>query len=314
MRKIVIPGGTGQLGEALRRAFVACGDQVVILGRHARDGVVAWDGKSLGPWAAELDGADVVINLAGRTVNCRYTKDNLKQMMESRVDSTKVVGAAIAQCVKPPKLWLQMSTATIYAHRFDAANDEATGIIGGNEPDVPAYWAFSVEIGKAWEAAQANAETPATRKVALRSTMVMTPDRDGIFDVLVGLTRKGLGGAIGGGKQFISWIHETDFIAATNFLIDHEDIRGAVNLAAPTPLPQREFMNHLRAALGIRIGLPATKWMAEIGAFALRSDTELTLKSRRVVPQRLLDHGFNFAFPTWDIAATDLVASWRKQR
>ncbi|MCA9624955.1 MAG: DUF1731 domain-containing protein, partial [Myxococcales bacterium] len=213
-----------------------------------------------------------------------------------------------------PRAWLQMSTATIYAHRFDAPNDEATGIIGGDEPDVPDYWGFSVKIAKNWEQAQAEAATPDTRKVALRAAMVMSPDRDGIFDVLFGLTRMGLGGAIAGGRQYVSWIHERDFVAAVRLLIAREDLDGPVNLAAPHPLPQREFMAALREAGGIRIGLPATAWMAEIGAFFMRSDTELTLKSRRVVPGRLLAEGFTFAFPEWPAAALDLVARWREGR
>src|SRR5262249_3897482 len=148
---------------------------------------IAWDGRTLGPWANEIDGADAVINLAGRNVNCRYSDANKRAMMSSRVDSTRAVGLAIARAARPPRVWLQMSTATIYAHRFDAANDEATGRIGGDEPDAPAAWRFSIEIARAWEGAQVEAATPATRKVAMRAAMVMSPDRGGIFDVLLGL-------------------------------------------------------------------------------------------------------------------------------
>jgi hypothetical protein len=273
--KIVIPGGTGQIGGVLSRALLAQHHEVVVLSRGGRGGrggtsdarIVAWDGRTLGPWASELDGADAVINLAGRSVNCRYTAANLEAMMSSRVDSTRAVGAAIAAAARPPRVWLQMSTATIYAHRFDAANDEATGLIGGDEPDAPAAWRFSIDIAKAWEQAQAEAATPATRKVALRSAMVMSPDRGGIFDVLLGLTRRGLGGTIAGGRQWMSWIHEGDFARAVALLIERDDISGPVNLAAPGPLPQREFMAALRAAWGTRVGLPATRWMAAIGAF-----------------------------------------------
>jgi len=207
--KVVIPGGTGQIGAILARRFASRGDDVVVLSRGGQSParIVAWDGRTLGDWAAEIDGADVVINLAGRTVNCRYTDENLKAMMDSRVDSTRVVGQAIERSQRPPPVWLQMSTATIYAHRFDAANDEDTGRIGGDEPDVPAYWKFSVDIAKAWEKTQAEAATPRTRKVALRTAMVMSPDTDGIFDVLLGLAKKGLGGPIAGGQQYMSWIH-----------------------------------------------------------------------------------------------------------
>ncbi|MDX8048714.1 TIGR01777 family oxidoreductase [Lentzea sp. BCCO 10_0798] len=305
--KIVIPGGTGQVGGVLTRAFKAAGHEVVIIGRSTG---VRWDGHTLGRWADEIDGADVVINLAGRSVSCRYTAENLQQMMRSRVDSAPVVGEAIAKAANPPGVWLQMSTATIYAHRFDAANDEETGVLGGREPDVPGYWTYSVEIAKRWEAELDEADTPATRKVALRAAMVMSPDRGGVFDYLSWLARLGLGGPVAGGHQYVSWIHDDDFVRAVALLI-REPIAGAVNLAAPNPVPQREFMRELRQAWHVPVGLPATSWMAEIGAFAIRSDTELLLKSRRVVPGRLLQAGFEFHFPNWREAAQNLAESRR---
>jgi uncharacterized protein (TIGR01777 family) len=311
--KIVIPGGTGQVGGVLSRALRARGHDVVVLSRGGTSDarVVPWDGRTVDAWASEVDGAGVVINLAGRSVNCRYTEANLQAMMSSRVDSTRAVGVAIAQATQPPRVWLQMSTATIYAHRLDAPNDEATGRIGGDEPEVPGYWRRSVEIAQAWERTQEEASTPRTRKVALRTAMVMSPDRGGIFDVLLGLTRWGLGGAIAGGQQYVSWIHDRDFVRAVELLIERDDVEGPVNLAAPGPLPQRDFMAALRAAWGRRVGLPATGWMAEIGAFFLRTDTELLLKSRRVIPGRLLDAGFSFELPGWPVAARDLVERWR---
>lgn len=312
--KVVIPGGSGEVGTVLRRWFVERGDEVVILSRSGPAGeradadyrVVQWDGEHLGAWADELDGADVCVNLAGRSVDCRYTDENMRQMMDSRVNSTRVVGEAIADADDPPEVWLQMSTATIYAHRFDAANDEATGVIGGDEPDVPDYWGFSVEIAKRWEQTQREASTPETRKVAMRTAMVMSPSESSVFGMLLRMTRLGLGGAIGGGEQYVSWIHERDFCRAVQFLIDHP-VEGPVNLAAPQPLPQREHMRVLRDAAGVSIGLPATRWMASIGAFFLRTDTELILKSRRVVPGRLLEEGFSFDFRAWEDAADDLV-------
>jgi uncharacterized protein (TIGR01777 family) len=229
------------------------------------------------------------------------------------VESARVVGEAIAAAARPPKVWLQMSTATIYAHRFDAANDEHDGLIGGDESGVPGYWAYSTEIARQWEATQERAATPDTRKVALRSAMVMSPDRGGVFDVLSWLTRLGLGGPVAGGRQYVSWIHDRDFVRAVRFLIDRDDLAGAVNLAAPDPLPQREFMRVLRSAWRTPVGVPATRWMAEIGAFAIRSDTELLLKSRRVVPRRLIDAGFGFDCPDWPTAAADLVPRRRRQ-
>jgi uncharacterized protein (TIGR01777 family) len=306
--KVVISGGTGQIGTILNRALTAAGHDVVVLTREpVREREIRWDGETLGPWAEEIDGSDIVVNLAGCSVSCRYTTANLRAMMDSRVHSAQVVGEAIAAAVRPPRVWLQMSTATVYSHRFDAPNDETTGVLGGTEFGAPAYWAYSVEIAKAWERAQEQAETPHTRKVALRSAMVMSPDRGGVFDVLLRLTRLGLGGPVAGGAQYVSWIHDRDFVRAIEFLADRDDLTGPVNLAAPAPLPQRTFMRVLRAAWGVPVGLPATKWMAELGAFALRSDTELLLKSRRVVPGRLLEAGFVFDHAQWPEAADDLV-------
>jgi uncharacterized protein (TIGR01777 family) len=305
--KVVIPGGTGQLGGVLSRSFRAQGHEVVLIGRNGAAGVVPWDGRSAGPWIDVIDGADVVVNLAGRSVNCRYTEANRRAMMDSRVDSTRALGLAIENARRPPPVWLQMSTATIYAHRLEAPNDETTGRMGGDEPDAPRDWRFSIDIARAWESAQQQANTPRTRKVALRAAMVMSPDPGGILDVLLGLVRAGLGGAIAGGWQFVSWIHEGDFVRAVEFLVGRENITGAVNLAAPNPLPQREFMAALRDAAGVRVGLPAARWMVAIGAFFLRTETELVLKSRRVVPGRLLDAGFSFEFPEWPLAARDLL-------
>jgi uncharacterized protein (TIGR01777 family) len=302
--KVVIPGGSGHLGTVLARSLARDGHQVVILTRTPGRGV-QWDGRTLGPWTTELAGADVVINLAGRSVNCRYNARNRKEIIASRVESTRVIGEAIARSVWPPRVWLQASTATIYAHRFDAANDESTGIIGGEE------WRFSIDVAKAWERALDEADTPLTRKVKLRSAIVMSPDRGGPFDALLGLVRHGLGGRAGDGKQYVSWIHYRDFISALRWIIEHDELAGAINVSAPDPLPNAEFMRELRAAWGIGFGLPATHWMLEAGALALRTETELILKSRRVIPARLLASGFTFEHPTWPAAARDLCARWR---
>jgi uncharacterized protein (TIGR01777 family) len=312
--KIVIPGGTGQVGQALSRAFLVDGHDVVILSRQPANSparVVAWDGKTLGDWADEIDGADVVVNLAGRSVNCRYTDRNRRLIMDSRVRSTRVLGEAMARAVRLPRVWLQASTATIYCHRYEAANDEATGILGGTEDDAPDTWRFSIDVAKAWERAAREAAPPATRLVLLRSAMTMSPDRGGVFDVLLRLVRFGLGGRHGNGRQYISWIHDDDFVRALYWLIDHEELSGPVNLAAPNPVPNAEFMRALREAWGTRVGLPATEWMLEIGTFLMRSESELVLKSRRVAPRRLLESGFEFAHPAWPEAARDLCWRWR---
>jgi uncharacterized protein len=313
--KVVIPGGSGLLGTRLADRFAAGGHDVVVLSRGSDGGAtrsVYWDGKTLGPWAQELDGADVLINLAGRSVNCRYNARNRREIMDSRVESTRVLGEAVAAAAKPPATWLHASTATIYAHRYDAPNDERTGIIGGDEPGVPETWRFSIDVAKAWERELDAAETPRTRKVAMRTAMVMSPDRGSVFDVLLGLVRRGLGGKVGDGRQFISWLHYDDFARAVDWLIEHDELSGAVNLAAPNPLPQAEFMRMLRKAWGARFGLPATTWMLEIGTFFMRTESELILKSRRVLPARLLEAGFEFSHPAWPEASEALCREWRQ--
>jgi uncharacterized protein (TIGR01777 family) len=314
-RRIVIPGGSGQVGTVLARHYHTRGDDVVVIARRNQPGspwrTVEWDGCTLGGWAHEVDGADIVINLAGRSVNCRYNAANRREIKESRVVTTKLVGQAIAQAARPPRIWMNASTATIYRHVFDRAMDESTGELGGNEPDAPETWMFSIDVAKSWEEAFFSAPAASARKIALRSAMVMSPDRGGIFDTLLGLVRRGLGGASGSGKQYVSWIHDRDFIQALDFLIEHEDFEGVANVASPNPLPNREFMAALRQAWGIKIGLPATAWMLEIGAIFLRTETELILKSRRVIPGRLLAGGFQFEFLDWAGAARDLVRRWK---
>src|SRR5262245_7307175 len=315
--KFVIPGGSGQVGTLLSRAFVADGHEVVVLSRHPRTSLwreVAWDAQNPGDWAAEFDGADAVFNLAGRGVNCRYNARNRSLIMDSRVNSTRAVGAAVARSTRPPRVWLQMSTATIYAHRYDAANDEASGICGGAEADAPNTWRFSIDVARSWERAAEEAIVPQTRRVLLRSAMVMSPDRDGVFDVLLGLVRRGLGGKHGDGRQFMSWIHESDFVRAVYWLIERDQFSGPVNLASPNPLSNAEFMRILREAWGTRFGLSSSRWMLEVGAFVLQTETELMLKSRRVVPGRLLHSGFEFQFPAWPEAARDLCTRWRQLR
>jgi uncharacterized protein (TIGR01777 family) len=310
--KIVIPGGSGQVGTVLARAFTHDGHDVVVLSRRpdARAWrTTAWDGDTLGRWAQELEGADAVINLAGRSVNCRYGAANRRDILESRVRSTRVVGEAIARCARPPRVWLQASTATVYAHRYDAANDERTGRIGGSECDAPDTWRFSIDVARAWEDALHEARATGTRKVVMRSAIMMSPDGGGAFDMLLGLVRCGLGGAAGDGRQFVSWVHHEDFTRAVRWLIDRDDLDGAVNIAAPEALPNAEFMRVLRAAWGAPLGLPARGWILELGAAVMRTETELILKSRRVVPARLLESGFAFHYPRWSDAARNLVAS-----
>lgn len=315
--RIVLPGGSGQIGSVLARRFQRSGHDVVVIARHAAPApwrTVNWDGRSLGPWTDEINGADVVINLAGRSVNCRYDTANRKEILDSRVQTTELLGTAFLRSHNPPPLWMNMSTATIYRHALDRPMDEATGELGGNESDVPDTWNFSIKVATAWESAFFAAPAPATRKVALRSTLVLSPDRGGVFDTLLRLVRFGLGGASGSGNQYVSWVHDLDFVRAIEFLIETPGIDGVVNIASPAPLPNSEFMADLRKAWGTSIGLPAAEWMLEVGAVFLKTETELILKSRRVVPGRLLSNGFRFEFTDWFSAAKDLVARWKLQK
>jgi uncharacterized protein len=312
----VIAGGSGQLGSDLAQALTHDGTEVLILSRHtsaSKSNVVQWDGQTLGPWKTAIDGADVVINLAGHTVNCVYTPVNRRQIMDSRVGSVRAIGQAIAEAQRPPKVWLQMSTATIYSHRYDAPNDEFTGIFGGDEVTVPESWRFSVRVAQAWEKAFDEARTPKTRKVTMRTAMVMSARAGSVFDIFRKLVRMGLGGSMAGGRQYVSWIHSYDFERAVKRLIKQDNLDGAFNICAPHPIPNADFMHYLRSGWRMPIGLPSTVGMVEFGAKTLKTETELVLKSRRVVPARLLKNGFEFVFPTWPKASEDLVAEWRRR-
>jgi uncharacterized protein (TIGR01777 family) len=301
-RKLIIPGGTGFLGKRVAQWFFDLGWEVVVFSRRNDEvpgaHAVRWDGATLGPWAAELNGADAVLNLAGRSVNCRYNMQNRAEILNSRVDSTRVLGQAIANCSTRPRVWLNSSTATIYRHAEDRPMDDETGEIGSG---------FSVGIALAWEKELFEAHVPQTRRVALRTAMVMGPQAGGPFVVFHRLARLGLGGTLGSGRQMVSWLHDEDFCRAVQWLIDRQDISGPINVSAPNPLPNRDFMREVRRASGAPFGLPATRWMLEIGALFLRTETELPLKSRWVLPSRLQSAEFEFRHPSWPEAADDIV-------
>lgn len=324
--RIVIPGGSGQVGRLLARHFWAQGHRVTILTRRvdlaANSGgqlwhEVAWDGKTLGPWVAELEGADVCINLAGRSVNCRYTARNRREIYDSRIVPTRLLNEVIAGLDAPPRVWMNASTATIYRHSLSETGnrqmDEATGELGGLEAGAPDTWNFSMRVARDWEQAFFQTEIPGTRKIALRSAVTFSADRGGIFDVLSTLVRRGLGGTNGSGKQMVSWVHGEDFCRAVDFLIAEESFSGVVNIAAPNPVANREFMRELRQAWGVPVGLPAPAWLIEIGCSLLRTESELVLKSRNVVPGKLQGSGFWFLYPDWPDAARDLVAQWHRK-
>ena len=307
MKKIILAGGSGFLGNALAARFLSAGHAVTILTRSPNPTAngfreILWDAITVGDWARELEGATAVINLTGRSVNCRYHAQNRRLILESRVRSTQVIGEAIAQCKTPPPVWLNASTATIYQHTFGPAWDEAGRICGTPE----AKDEFSVQVATEWEKALSEAPTPATRKVAMRAAMVLGNDKNSVFPMLCRLARFGLGGKMGDGRQFVSWIHQTDFCRAVEWLITHEELHGPVNICAPNPLSNVEMMKAFRKVVGMPVGLPAARWMLEIGAIALRTETELILKSRRVIPRRLIESGFKFQFSLLREALEDL--------
>jgi uncharacterized protein (TIGR01777 family) len=321
--RILIPGGSGQVGTVLARHLHGSGHEVTVLSRSPKPApwqTLTWDGLTPGPWIDELHRADAVIHLSGRSVNCRYTPENRRQIFDSRIKPTLLLGELIAASPTPPRIWMNASTSTFYRNAFDLPQDEFTGELGDlpsergtREPATqPETWSFSIDVAHRWEQALAAHPTPHTRKIRLRSSMIMSPDPGGVFSVLSNLVRLGLGGKQGSGAQFVSWMHDLDLCRAMDLLLSQPEVTdetgGIVNLTAPEPLPNRDFMRILRRAWHMPLGLPAAEWMLEIGTFLMRTETELVLKSRRAVPTLLLKSGFEFSFPTWSAAAPDLVA------
>jgi NAD dependent epimerase/dehydratase family enzyme len=324
--RIVLPGGSGQVGQMLARHFQERGHHVTVLTRGpyaASWQTVHWDGEHAGDWIETLEGADVCINLAGRSVNCRYNEANRRAIYESRIGSTRLLNRVIAGLADPPRVWLNASAATLCERALDPSGvdlprDESAPA-GAEEPsadpDSVARWSrrrgFTKRVVRDWEAAFFATGTPRIRKVALRSGVVFSPTPGSVFAVLSNLVRLGLGGTQGSGRQFVAWIHESDYARAVDFLIEHKEMDGPVNIAAPNPLPNREFMAALRDAWDRPNGLPAPAPFIHIGAFAMRTEAELVLESCRAVPGRLLGAGFEFEFPDWPEAAEDLVRRWR---
>lgn len=300
---IVIFGANGFLGRYLTRYFTRQGREVVAIARNRKgwsgDGMfLEWDGKSLGAWALALEGAEAVINLSGRSVNCRYTPTNREEIMTSRVRTTRLIGEAIAACKVAPKVWLNSSTATWYRHAEDKAQDDWLGEPGEG---------FSCDVARAWEEAFFAVMVPAeTRKVALRTGMVLANETGTVFDVLRKITTFGLGGPMGGGRQRISWIHMEDFLRAVEFIVNDAFLSGAVNLTSPDFPTNREWMKTFRDAVGMPIALPAARWMLEIGAHFMNTETELVLKSRWAEPIRLHDAGFRWRWAKTADAIADL--------
>lgn len=322
--QIVLAGGSGQVGQVLARHFSERGHQVTVLTRGPYTApwqTVRWDGEQAGPWTEYMEGADVCINLAGRSVNCRHDAAHRQAIYQSRIHSTRLLGTVIAALDRPPRVWMNASAATIYtrardANGMDLPADERTGEVSGEKLSGEG-WAqrrgFSRRVARDWEAEFFAARTPRTRKVVLRSGVVLSPAAGSAFGVLSRLVRLGLGGKQGSGRQFVSWIHEADYARAVEFLIAHEELDGPFNIVAPNPLPNREFMAALREAWDAPNGLPAPSLAIRLGALLLGTEPELALESCRAVPGRLLEAGYEFEFSEWGAAAEDLVRQWKNR-
>lgn len=291
MKKIVIAGGTGFLGNALITYFQNNTETIIVLTRGENNIIknvkyVHWDAKTLGDWKNELDNADVLINMTGKSVDCRYHQKNKDLILSSRINSTKVLGQALQECKYPPKIWFNSSTATIYRHSLIKEMDEIDGEIGKG---------FSVDVATSWENEFFKTSTPNTRKVALRTSIVLGKN-GGALPPILRLTKLGLGGKQGSGNQKISWIHEQDFCRSIEFIINNTNIKGVINVVAPNPITNKQFMKKLRQVLGIAIGIPTPRFILELGARIINTETELILKSRNVIPKKLQNRGFQFMY------------------
>ncbi|WP_396166303.1 TIGR01777 family oxidoreductase [Flavobacterium sp.] len=302
MNKLIIAAGTGFLGQVLANYFKDKFQEIVILTRgksEIKDGIryVKWDGKTLSDWKNELENSNVLINLAGKSVDCRYNETNKREILASRIDSTKILNQAVSQCKNPPIHWLNSSTSTIYRFSLDKQMDEVSGEIGDD---------FSMNVATQWEKVFLETETSKTIKTTLRTSIVLGK-KGGAFIPLKRLTKFGLGGKQGKGNQFISWIHETDYARAIEFIIEKE-ISGVVNIVSPKPISNNEFMFKLRNALKIPIGIPTPTFLLTIGAKLIGTETELILKSRNVIPKTLLENGFQFEYETLEKTFRNLIA------
>ncbi len=257
---------------------------------------VEWNAKTLDLWLTELEGIEMLINLTGKSVDCRYNEKNKAEILNSRILATEVLGEAIKACAVPPKVWMNSSTATIYEHSLTTKMTEATGVIGDD---------FSMNVAKSWEETFYNMKTPRTQKIALRTSIVLGKN-GGAFIPLRNLAKVGLGGTQGNGNQKVSWIHEHDFCRAVDFLLT-ESIAGIFNITAPNPIPNKKFMQTLRRALKIPFGLPQPIWLLNIGARIIRTEAELILKSRYVIPEKLVAAGFQFHYPTAEKAVEEII-------
>lgn len=289
MAKIILAGGSGFIGQILAGHFTGKGDEVIILTRNNNSTTgnvkyVHWDGQTMGAWVNELEGSDALINLTGKSVNCRYNEKNKKEIFSSRLNAANVLGKALNALKSPPPLWINAASATIYRHAEDRPQDENTGEFGTG---------FSVDVCKQWEATFFEQGVPGVRKIGLRIAIVLGKN-GGVMPYFFNLTKFGMGGKQGNGRQYFSWVHENDLTAIVDFFIVHKELEGVFNVSSPHPIQNSEFMATVRKAVKMPFGLPATKWMLKIGVWALRTETELILKSRWVVPTKLIQAGYKF--------------------
>lgn len=307
-KKIVLAGGNGYLGKMLANYYRDKADEIIILSRHEKQTeqnirTVVWDGKSTGRWTAELVNADMLVNLCGKNVNCRYTEKNKAEIIASRVLPTELLGLVIHELFEPPKLWINVTSATIFRHAEDRPQDEETGEIGSG---------FSVDVCRAWEAAFNKFDTPKTRKITLRMGIVLGRD-DSVFPRLLTLVKLGMGGKQGDGQQYVSWVHEHDVARSTEWFIEHPDAQGIFNCTAPIVVKNEDLMHIIRKVYDRLLGLPAPVWLLKVGAMVIGTETELILKSRWVTPARLLQSGFKFQFEKAEDAVRDLLNSTAKR-
>lgn len=302
-QKIILAGGNGYLGGLLAKHFSSQAEQVILLARKpkAQKGnikTLVWDGKTADKWVNEMENADLLVNLCGKNVNCRYTPKNQKEIIDSRVVPTRLLGEVIKGLTIPPKLWINITSATIYRHAEDHAQDEYTGEIG---------YGFSIDVCKIWESSFFENELPQTRKVALRLGIVLGRT-DGAFPRLLNLVKFGLGGRQGDGKQYVNWVHEQDAVHTIEWLLNHHETNGIVNCTAPNAVTNQVLMQTIRKAYGIPFGVPTPAWLLAIGAKIIGTETELILKSRWVKPAVLLDNGFEFQYGKIDEAVHDILS------
>jgi len=292
-KKIVIAGGTGFIGKYLASGFKKLGYEVIIISRNAKN--VNWENEK--GIVEALENSELLINLAGKSVDCRYTEKNKAEIFRSRLETTRILGEAVLKCENPPELWINSSTATIYRHAIDRPMTEANGEIGTG---------FSVEVATLWEKSFFSFHLPKTRQVALRMAIVLGKD-GGVIKPFVNLVKMRLGGKQGSGRQMFSWIHIEDLFDIILFFQSHKELNGFFNCSAPNPVDNITLMKTFREVMNINVGISSPEWLLKIGAFIIRTEPELLLKSRWVIPEKLNQKGYIFKYSTIDKALVNIL-------